>query len=125
MHALIGSPPKSCDRLLVNLTLVFNHSLWDARSRFFRAHPTPPARDEGVRWILSLATTRWNEKVGTYRGKPTFFYMDPKQRRLTDLLGHLNRRYTEIAHHPGIPEVGHLRPGGDELEKNLRKRPPN
>ena len=124
-HALIANIPKTRDRLLVNLILVFNHSLWDARTRFFRSHPLPPPRDEGVRWILSLATTRWNERVGTYRGRPTFFYMDPKQRRLTDLLGHLNQRYTEVAHHPGIPEVGYLRPGGEELEKNLRKRPPN
>ena len=34
-------------------------------------------------------------RTSSYRGRPTFFYMDPKQRRLTDLLGHLNRRYEE------------------------------
>ena len=124
-HALIGRPPRPSERLLVNLTLVFNHSLWDARTRFFRAHLTPPARDVGVRWILSLATTRWNGRVGTYRGKPTFYYMDPKQRRVADLLKHLNKRFDNVAHHPGIPQAGAQRPTMDILEANLRKRPPD
>ena len=123
-HALIGYAPKTRDRLLVNLTLVFNHCLWDARTRYFRAHLTPPPTDVGARWILSLATTRWNERVGSYRGAPTFYHMDPKQRRITELFKRLSRRFHEVALHPGVPEVNDQVPCDDVLERNLRKRPP-
>ena len=124
-HTLLGEPVKSNQSLLLNLALVFNYCLWDARTRYFRALEEPPPAEAGARWILKLATTRWNERVGVYRGKATHYYMDPTQPKIDALWKRLSNPWIPTEDHPGVPrEVREQKPLGDELKSNLRRKIP-